>query len=101
MSRGPIIVHPRFWLLLMAVFLLVFTPLYVILDQEGQRLMEKRDELLEQREELSQQLQELQIELNYIRTDQGIEQYAREAGMVMPGEIRYGKGQPESNASGS
>lgn len=93
MSRGPIIVHPRFWLLLMALFLIVFTPLYLILDQEGARLVEKRQALIEQRDELSQELQQLQSDLNYIRTEQGIEQYAREAGMIMPGEIRYGAGQ--------
>ena len=90
MRERKIIVQPRFWVFLMAVFLLVFTPLYLMLDAEGQKLMERREDLTAQRDALKEELKELQSNLNYVRTDQGIEQFAREAGMIMPGEIRYG-----------
>jgi len=90
MRERKIIVQPRFWLFLMIVFLLVFTPLYLMLDAEGQKLADRRAELTEQRESLNNELKELQSDLNYVRSEQGIEQYAREAGMVMPGEVRYG-----------
>lgn len=90
MSRRPIIVHPRFWLLLTCLFLLVFMPLFLILNQEGKRLEERKQLLTEQFNVRNAEFYQLQRDLQYIHSDQGIEQYAREIGMIMPGEIRYG-----------
>ena len=44
--------------------------------------------------ELENQLKELQDELAFIKTDKGIELYARAQGMCMPGEVRYTAGTP-------
>ena len=38
---------------------------------------------------LEQQLHDLQDELAFIRTDEGLELYARAQGMSMPGEVHY------------
>ena len=43
----------------------------------------------EQNAELEAQLQDLYDELAFIKTDEGIELYARANGMCMPGEVHY------------
>ena len=89
MTQRSIAVKPRFWLFLIFLFLLVFLPLYRILDNRYDALIEKRDELMAVRGEYTKRVDDLQKELDYVDSDAGIERYARAIGMIMEGEIKY------------
>ncbi len=82
-------VKPRFWVLLLLAFLAVFTPLYMILNNRSAQLKAQEAELLAQKQALSERVFSLKSDLEYARSDAGIEQYARAEGMIMPGEIKY------------
>lgn len=82
-------VKPRFWLILMATFLAVFTPLYVILDARSDDMQRAQEALIARRDALSAQMYSLSEQLDYVRSDRGIEQLARANGMIMPGETQY------------
>lgn len=82
-------VKPRFWVLLFLAFLLVFTPLYLILDNRSFQLKAQEEALLAQKQALSERVLSLKSDLDYARSDAGIEQYARAEGMILPGEIKY------------
>lgn len=87
MSR--IRVKPRFWVFLMALFLIVFTPLYIILDSHSHRLAETYAQLSATRDQLKAQADGLRADLMYLKSERGVEQYARAHGMIMPGEVQY------------
>lgn len=80
---------PRFWVVLFIAFVLVFTPLYLISNNRSNQLKAQEAELLAQKQELSERVLSLKSDLEYARSDAGIEQYARAEGMIMPGEIKY------------
>lgn len=89
MTQRSITVKPRFWVILLVVFLMVFMPLYRILDNRYQALVEKGAELVRVRDEYAQRVEDLKRELDYVRSDAGIERYARALGMIKDGEIKY------------
>ena len=80
---------PRFWVVLFIAFVLVFAPLYLISNNRGYQLKAQEAELLAQKQALSERVLSLKSDLEYARSDAGIEQYARAEGMIMPGEIKY------------
>ena len=80
---------PRFWVVLFIAFVLVFAPLYLISNNRSNQLKAQEAELLAQKQELSERVLSLKSDLEYARSDAGIEQYARAEGMIMPGEIKY------------
>ncbi len=82
-------VKPRFWIILMLLFLIVFTPLFFILDSHSERLTQTQAELTRAQSELYARESELKLSLDYVRSAKGIEQLARAQGMVMDGEIQY------------
>lgn len=80
---------PRFWVVLFIAFVLVFAPLYLISNNRCNQLKAQEAELLAQKQALSERVLSLKSDLEYARSDAGIEQYARAEGMIMPGEIKY------------
>ncbi len=82
-------VKPRFWIILMLLFLIVFTPLFIILDSHSERLSQTQAEYAKIQSELYARESELKQRIDYVRTAQGIEEFARSYGMVMDGEIQY------------
>ncbi len=82
-------VKTRFWVFLLVLFMLVFVPLYLILNNRSTQLEVQAAELLAQKQVLSERVLSLKSDLEYARSDAGIEQYARAEGMIMPGEIKY------------
>ena len=88
MAQRSITVKPRFWLILMALFLAVFLPLYRILDNHYAALIETRNELIAVRDASLLRVEELNRKIDYVTSDAGIEQQARALGMVMEGEIK-------------
>lgn len=94
-KKNTLRLTPRFWLLLFLTFIIVFTPLYIISNRRSAQLKAQEAELLAQKQALSERVLSLKSDLEYARSDAGIEQYARAEGMIMPGEIKY------STASGT
>lgn len=82
-------VRPRFWVFLIAVFLLVFIPLYMILGSRCNELKNTEARLIAEKESLDARVTELKADLDFARSIAGIERYARAQGMIMPGEIKY------------
>ena len=86
-------VKPRFWLLMIAVTMIVFLTSFSVLRyryaQSAQRLRQVRDE----RDALVLQVNALSEKLDFARTDDYVIRTARdELGMIMSGEIRYVNG---------
>ncbi len=86
-------VKPRFYLILMAVLVVVFLGVYV----SQSSFMATRDrqiaELEEQQREAEQHNAELERKISFAKTDEYIERTAREKfGLVKPGEIRLVSG---------
>ena len=86
-------VTPKFWLLVIAVTVLVFGISFVVLQarySQGQRLLAQVEK---SRNELFLKVDELSDQLDYAKTDEYVMRTARdELGMIMPGEIRYVNG---------
>lgn len=82
-------VRPRFWIVLIAVFLMIFTPLYCILGNRLQELQQTEARLTAEKASLDAQVAQLKEELDFVRSEAGVERYARAQGMVMPGETKY------------
>lgn len=88
-KKNTMRVKPRFWIILFLAFMLVFTPLYIISNRRSAQLKAQEAELFAQKQALSERVLSLKSDLEYARSDAGIEQYARAEGMIMPGEIKY------------
>lgn len=82
-------VRPRFWILLIVVFLTVFIPLYCILGNRLNDLEKTEARLMAEKASLDAQVTQLKADLDFARSEAGIERYARAQGMIMPGEIKY------------
>ena len=82
-------IQPRFWvflsILLIVVFTFAFAVQFVRLRTQAQTL----ENLENERKTLMEEVSELTLELEYMQTDDYIEQAARELGMLLPDEIRY------------
>lgn len=94
-NRKTLYVKTRAWVFLLILFMAVFIPLYRILSDRSTQVKEQAAELLAQKQALSERVLSLKSDLDYARSDAGIEQYARAEGMIMPGEVKY------TTASGS
>lgn len=86
-------VKPRFWLLMIAITMVVFLTSFSVLRvryaQSAQRLRQAQDE----RDALVLQVKALSEKLEFARTDDYVIRTARdELGMIMSGEIRYVNG---------
>jgi len=82
--------QPRFWVLisavLLVVFLFAFVVQYVRLQTQQQTLLN----LQQERQTLMDEVSELMEQMEYMQTNEYIEQAAREQlGMLLPDEIRY------------
>ena len=87
--RRNITLSSRFWITILIVFCLVAYLICSTIDGAFEQRKAEYDRLAEQRDELRQELSLLQRELDYIRSDAGIERYARAIGMIKPGEVKY------------
>ena len=86
-------VKPRFWLLLIAISLIVFGASFAVMHgryaQGERRLREAR----RNRDTLQLQVNDLKDKLAFAQTDDYVIRTARdELGMIMPGEVRYVNG---------
>ena len=86
-------VTPKFWLLVIAVTVLVFGISFVVLQarySQGQRLLAQVEK---SRNDLFLKVDELSDQLDYAKTDEYVMRTARdELGMIMPEEVRYVNG---------
>lgn len=88
-NRKILYVETRAWVFLLILFMAIFIPLYHMLNNRSNQVKEQVAELLAQKQALSERVLSLKSDLEYARSDAGIEQYARAEGMIMPGEIKY------------
>ena len=86
-------VTPKFWLLVIAVTLVIFGTSFAVLQarySQGQRQLAQVEK---NRNELFLKVDELSEQLDYARTDEYVMRTARdELGMIMPEEVRYVNG---------
>lgn len=86
-------VKPRFWVLLIAISLIVFGASFAVLQgryAQGERRL--RQAQLD-RDTLQLQVNDLKDKLAFAQTDDYVIRTARdELGMIMPGEVRYVNG---------
>jgi len=83
------LIKPRLFLIIFACLALACLLIHAELEGDRKIYQEQLDANIAQRDQLKQQVMDMQAELEYLKTEQGIEQYARAAGMVMPGEIQF------------
>lgn len=93
MAAQKYTVKPQLLISLMVLFVVIFSALYFVLDTEAKGKQEQLEVLLAEKEAYREQLRELQKEIDYVQHPQGIEQYARAKGMIMPGEIQFVAGE--------
>lgn len=86
-------VRPQLLISLMVLFLIIFSALFFVLNEEAKVKQASLEKLQAEREMYSQQLRILREEIEYVQKPQGIEQYARAKGMIMPGETQYVAGE--------
>ncbi len=86
-------VTPKFWLLVIAVSVLIFGTSFAVLQarySQGQRQLKQ---VQAYRDEMFLQVDELSDRLAYAQTDDYVIRAARdELGMIMPDEVRYVNG---------
>jgi len=90
MARNARSVKPRFWLILMALFLSVFA--YVTSTQN--ELLAQQNAVIEEltlaKEDMEKKIAAAQRRLEFSKSDDYIERIARsELGLVMPDEVLY------------
>ena len=86
-------VNPRLLVFLMVLFVIIFSSLYFVLDSEAKANQAQLDMLKQEKEAYGKELRRLQSEIEYAQSLQGIEQYARAKGMIMPGEVQFVAGE--------
>ena len=87
-------VNPKLLVSLMVLFVIIFSSLYFVLDSEAKANQAQLALLQAEKDKYAEELRRLKSEIEYVQSAQGIEQYARAKGMVMPGEVQFvaGKG---------
>ena len=86
-------VTPKFWALVIAVTLLVFSASFAVLQARYARGAEQLRQVRANRDALFLQVDELSEQLAYAQTDDYVMRTARdELGMILPGEVRYVNG---------
>ncbi|MBQ2434176.1 MAG: hypothetical protein IIW08_07915 [Clostridia bacterium] len=93
MAAQKYIVKPQLLVFLMVLFIIIFSALYFVLDNEAQLKQNQLELLQTEKEMYREQLRDLQDNIEYVQKPQGIEQYARAKGMIMPGETQYVAGE--------
>lgn len=89
MTVDRLAVQPRFWLILLALFILVFSLLFNIINERCDELKQKNAELLQECAMLDNEVSELEAQLDYIKSPAGLERYARANGMIKEGETKF------------
>ena len=69
--------------------IVLFVVANIIITNTGKNTRREIQQISEQNALLEAQLRSLEDELAFIKTDEGIELYARAQGMSMPGETHY------------
>lgn len=83
-------IHPKFWLFVIALMLIVFGVSYALAQHSLREGEAELAAVTAQRDALTEQVQSLRTELDFTATDDYVIRVARsELGMLMPGEIRY------------
>ena len=86
-------VKPRFWLLMIAVTLLVFGASYLVSQARYNQGAVRLEKARRERDKLILEDNALSDQLAFARTDDYVIRTARdELGMIMPGEVRYVNG---------
>lgn len=86
-------VNPKLLVSLMVLFVVIFSALYFVLDSEAKANQAQLEMLKQEKEAYGEELRRLQSEIEYAQSPQGIEQYARAKGMIMPGEVQFVAGE--------
>ncbi len=86
-------VKPKLLVSLMVVFVVIFSALYFVLDAEAKVKQAQLEALQMEKEAYREELRALQNEIEYVQSPQGIEQYARAKGMIMPDEVQFVAGE--------
>lgn len=88
-QRQKKFIQPRFWIMLCILLIIVFgfslSVQYIRLRTQAQTLANLEAEY----QTLMNEMSEKAAELEFMQTDEYIEQAARELGMLPPDEIRY------------
>ena len=88
--RNSVIRLPKMaWFALLIAVLAVFGGIFAMLESERKATEIEIAQAKQQTAALSQEYSDLQEELDFIKSDEGLELYARAYGMQMPDEIRY------------
>ena len=86
-------VKPRFWLIMIAVTLIVFCTSFAVMNHRYAQGVQRLKRLSEDRDQLILQVSALSERLSFARTDDYVIRTARdELGLIMPGEVRYVNG---------
>lgn len=86
-------VKPKLLMSLMVLFIIIFSALYFVLDFEAEANQAQLEILQKEKDGYAEKLRNLKSEIEYVQKPQGIEQYARSKGMIMPGEVQYVAGE--------
>ena len=86
-------VNPKLLVSLMVLFVIIFSALFVVLDTEAKANQAQLEQLQAEKEAYGEELRRLKSEIDYVQSAQGIEQYARAKGMIMPGEVQFVAGE--------
>lgn len=86
-------VKPKLLVSLMVVFVVIFSALYFVLDAEAKVKQAQLEALQMEKAAYREELRALQNEIEYVQSPQGIEQYARAKGMIMPDEVQFVAGE--------
>lgn len=86
-------VNPKVLVSLMVVFVIIFSALYFVLDSEAKANQAQLALLQAEKDGYAEELRRLKSEIEYVQSPQGIEQYARAKGMIMPGEVQFVAGE--------
>ena len=86
-------VKPRFWVLLIAISLIVFGASFAVLQGRYAQGERRLHQVQLDRDALQLQVNDLKDKLAFAQTDDYVIRTARdELGMIMPGEVRYVNG---------
>lgn len=86
-------VKPRFWIIMIAVTLIVFLASFSVLNRRYAQGKQRLKQVQADRDALILEVSALNERLDFARTDDYVIRTARdELGMIMPGEVRYVNG---------
>ena len=86
-------VKPRFWLIMIALTLIVFATSFAVMNRRYAQGEQRLKKAQAERDELILQVSALSEKLAFAQTDDYVIRTARdELGMIIPGEVRYVNG---------